>query len=168
MLIVVLYLAAIIAANFSAWYFGPWSTPINSFLLIGFDLTARDKLHERWHGSRLLAKMTTLICVGSALTYLINPSAGRIALASAVSFGLAAFADFSIYQLLFKRHRAIKINGSNIVSSAVDSISFPTIAFGAFLPWIVLLQFAAKVVGGFAWSWVIMRRLNNGGTGAVS
>lgn len=158
MIYVLAYLSAIIAANFSAWYFGPWSTPINSFLLIGFDLTMRDRLHERWHGKRLLLKMTALILVGSGLTYIINPSAARIAVASSVAFGASVIADFGIYHLLFKRHPMIKVNGSNLVSSATDSILFPTIAFGTLMPIIVLLQFAAKVIGGFGWSLLISRK----------
>lgn len=158
MLPIVLYLAAIIAANFSAWYFGPWSTPINSFLLIGFDLTMRDRLHERWHGKRLLPKMAALILCGSVLTYLINPSTARIAVASSTAFGLSALVDFIVYHILYRRHPMVKVNGSNVVSSVVDSIAFPTIAFGAFMPAIVLLQFAAKTLGGLGWSFVLMRR----------
>jgi hypothetical protein len=37
----------------------------------------------------------------------------------------------------------------------VDSVLFPTIAFGAFLPAIVLGQFVAKVAGGAVWSWIL-------------
>ena len=43
-------------------------------------------------------------------------------------------------------------------TTAVDSILFPTIAFGSFLPLIVLGQFAAKVGGGFVWSLLLNRR----------
>lgn len=46
----------------------------------------------------------------------------------------------------------MRVNGSNVPAALVDSIVFPTIAFGALLPWIVLGQFAAKVLGGFVWS----------------
>jgi len=35
---------------------------------------------------------------------------------------------------------------------AVDSLVFPTIAFGAFLPAVIALQFVAKVGGGALWS----------------
>jgi uncharacterized PurR-regulated membrane protein YhhQ (DUF165 family) len=47
------------------------------------------------------------------------------------------------------------VNGSNVLSAAVDSVLFPTIAFGALLPVIVLGQFAAKVLGGAVWSWIL-------------
>ena len=48
--------------------------------------------------------------------------------------------------------RWMRINGSNVPSAMVDSLVFPTLAFGAFLWPIVLGQFVAKVLGGFVWS----------------
>jgi hypothetical protein len=42
-----------------------------------------------------------------------------------------------------------------VPSAAVDSIVFPTIAFGGFLPLITLGQFAAKVAGGAVWSIIL-------------
>ncbi len=54
-------------------------------------------------------------------------------------------------RMIPKRRR---INGSNIPSALVDSLVFPTLAFGSFLWPIVLGQFLAKVLGGFAWSMV--------------
>ena len=36
-----------------------------------------------------------------------------------------------------------------------NSIVFPTLAFGGFMPVIVLGQFAAKVLGGFLWSKIL-------------
>jgi hypothetical protein len=41
------------------------------------------------------------------------------------------------------------------VSSAVDSLVFPTIAFGAILPLTVLGLFLAKLAGGFIWSLIL-------------
>jgi hypothetical protein len=59
--LIALYLAAIVAANLSVAYFGPASTIVNAFLFIGLDLTARDRLHDAWHGRGLAWKMTLLI-----------------------------------------------------------------------------------------------------------
>ncbi len=96
--------------------------------------------------------MAGLIAAGSLLSWAINRNAGQIALASFVAFALAGAVDAGTYHLL--RHRAWwqRVNGSNVLSAAVDSIVFPTIAFGAFLPVIVLGQFVAKVTGGAMWS----------------
>jgi hypothetical protein len=39
----------------------------------------------------------------------------------------------------------------------VDSLLFPTIAFGALMPHIVAMQFVAKVAGGAVWTWLLGR-----------
>lgn len=158
MIYVIMYLVAIVLANLSVAAFGPSVTIINAFLFIGLDLTARDKLHEAWHGNRLFLKMSGLIVVGSLLSWLLNRNAGQIAIASMLAFGAAAVVDTAVYQLLYKRNRFVKINGSNLFSAAADSLVFPTVAFGSFLPLIVLGQFAAKVFGGFIWSLILVKQ----------
>lgn len=152
---VVLYLFAIVAANLLVARFGPSVTIINAFLFIGLDLTTRDGLHEAWGKNGLWWKMLLLIGAGSLISYALNSAAGQIALASFVAFAAAGVTDTIVYQALHKRAWMVKVNGSNVASAAVDSIAFPTIAFGAFLPLIVLGQFAAKVGGGFMWAWII-------------
>jgi hypothetical protein len=163
MLYVVLYLVAIVLANLSVAAFGPVVVIINAFLFIGLDLTARDHLHDAWRGNNLLLKMTALIASGSILSWALNRDAGQIALASFIAFATAAIVDTAVYHLLRKHPRWLRINGSNIPSAFVDSMVFPTLAFGAFLWPIVLGQFAAKTLGGFVWSlifrWIDQRTL---------
>ncbi len=149
---VLLYLASIVLANFVIFWFGAKWIIINSFVLIGLDLSLRDKLHERWHHHKLWLKMFLLIFTGSLVTYFLNRSALQIAAASVVAFGCAALTDTVIYSFLFKQKFLIKANGSNLGGALVDSMLFPTIAFGMFMPMIVLGQFLAKVLGGFFWS----------------
>lgn len=152
----VMYLLAIVLANLSVAHFGPSAAIINAFLFIGLDLTARDALHERWHGRYLMRYMTLLIAAGSALSWWLNRDAGRIALASFVAFALAAIADTVIYTLLHDRARLVRVNGSNVVSAAVDSVAFPALAFGFPLLFGVMVgQFLAKFAGGFVWSVMI-------------
>jgi uncharacterized PurR-regulated membrane protein YhhQ (DUF165 family) len=98
--------------------------------------------------------MAALIAAGSFLSWLLNRNAGQIALASFAAFAAAATVDAVVYQLLGKYPRWLRINGSNIPSAFVDSLVFPTLAFGGFLPAVVLGQFLAKTLGGFAWSLV--------------
>ena len=131
---------------------------INAFLFIGLDLTARDGLHEVWSGSGLWWRMGTLIATGSFLSWGLNHNAGRIALASFVAFAGAGLVDAAMYHVLRRHPRLLKINGSNIVAAVVDSVLFPTIAFGMFMPWVIAGQFLAKVAGGFVWS-VLLRRV---------
>ena len=155
MIYVILYLVAIVLANLSVTYFMgtfPEITIVNAFLFIGLDLTARDQLHEAWRDNHLLPKMTALIAAGSVLSWLLNRNAGPVALASFAAFAAAATVDTIFYQLLGRYPRWLRINGSNIPSAAVDSIVFPTLAFGSFLWTIVLGQFLAKTLGGFLWS----------------
>jgi len=132
-------------------------TILNAFLFIGLDLTSRDYLHEAWHGRGLLWKMALLIAVGSLVTFILNRDAGQIALASFVAFASAAIVDSVSYHLLRDKEYLVKINGSNVTSALVDSIVFPTVAFGVFMPLIILGQFAAKVGGGFLWSLLLKR-----------
>ena len=152
---VALYLVAIVAANLSVAYFGPAVTVVNAFLFIGLDLTLRDRLHEAWSGRQLVLRMGLLIAAGGAISYLLNASAGPIALASTVAFAVAAALDGLTYSLLGDRARLVRINGSNVVGAAADSLIFPTLAFGSLIPAIVLGQFVAKVAGGFVWSLIL-------------
>jgi queuosine precursor transporter len=152
MFYVILYLGAIILANLTVARFWAGVAVLNAFLFIGLDLTARDRLHDAWRGHQLLPKMAGLIAAGSILSWLLNRDAGQIAVASFVAFAAAATVDALVYHLLGRYPRWLRINGSNVPSAAVDSLVFPTLAFGAFLAPIVIGQFLAKTLGGFIWS----------------
>jgi len=154
---ILVFLLAIVAANLSVAYFGPVSTPFNAFFLIGLDISLRDQIHEKWHGKNLGSKMLGLICAGAIITYLLNRGAGMICVGSVIAFAGALIVDAVIYQKLLHRKKLIKMNWSNVGSAATDSILFPTIAFGVFMPWIILGQFVAKVAGGALWAWILTR-----------
>lgn len=149
---IVAYAAAIVAANLSVAAFGPVITPINAFLFIGFDLALRDWLHVRLKPWQMLS----LIAVAGALSYGLNPAAGMIAVASTTAFVAAAVVDWSVF-VATPGSWMRRSNTSNIAAAAVDSLVFPTVAFGVLMPQIVLMQFAAKVAGGVVWSWVLSR-----------
>lgn len=157
-LLILLYLSAIVAANLIVTTYGPKVAVITAFFLIGLDLTSRDALHDAWQHRGLWWKMALLIAAGSLLSYLLNRSAGPIALASFVAFALAGLADTLTYSLLKDRARLVRINGSNVVSAGVDSVAFLSLAFGWPPLWgIVAAQWLAKVAGGFLWSMVIKK-----------
>jgi len=151
---ILIYAAAMTLANLSVAAFGPAVTPINAFVLIGLDLALRDWLHVRLR----VWQMGALIAATGLLTYLLNPAAQTIAIASAVSFAVAALADWLAFSKLTGSWLRRSM-GSNVVGAAVDSIIFPTLAFGALMPAIVLMQFAAKVLGGAFWAWMMSRVL---------
>lgn len=158
MILVAVYLAAIVAANLLAAAFGPAITVWNAFLFIGLDLSTRDRLHDRWSGRRLGVRMGGLIVAGGFLSWVVNRDAGPIALASVVAFTLAAATDAGVYHLLRRRGWLERSNVSNVAGAAVDSLVFPTLAFGGILPWITFGQFLAKVGGGFVWTLVLRKR----------
>jgi len=156
-LLILVYVVAMVATNLAVWWFGPWSSPIIAFLLIGLDLMMRDVMHERLDRKRL----AIIVIVGGFITWLVNPAAQQIAIASAIAFSLAALANWIAYSMPWLSHEEtealpwlIRANGSNVVGAAVDSIVFPTMAFGVFLPEIISLQFVAKVAGGAVWCFV--------------
>lgn len=157
-MVVAVYLAAITAANLIVAQLGPSSVVWVAFLFIGLDLTLRDTLHERWAGEWLVLRMGLLIAAGGLLSYGLNRDAGVIAVASSVAWVAASVADSLVYALLHERAWAQRVNGSNIAASAVDSVVFPTLAFGALLPAVVLGQFLAKTLGGLFWATVLMVR----------
>ena len=149
-----IYAAAMIVANLTVAAFGPVVTPINAFVLIGLDLTLRDWLHlkvKAW-------QMGLLIVATGVLTYALNPAAGQIAIASAMAFTAAALVDWGVF-VKASGSWMRRANLSNVAGAAADSLIFPTLAFGALMPHIVLMQFAAKVLGGAMWSAILKRRL---------
>ena len=150
---IVAYAAAMTIANLSVATFGPSITPINAFVLIGLDLALRDWLHVRLK----VWQMGSLIAFTGALTFILNPAAGQIAIASACAFTAAALVDWSTFAKL-RGSWLFRANGSNVAGAAVDSLLFPTIAFGALMPHIVAMQFVAKVAGGAVWAWLLNKR----------
>lgn len=149
-----IYAAAMVLANLTVATFGPAVVPLNSFLLIGLDLTLRDFLQTRLRP----VQMMLLIAGTGGLTYLLNPAAGKVAVASAVAFTGAALVDWVAFTRLAGSWTR-RANGSNLAGAAVDSLLFPTLAFGALLPHIVAMQFIAKVAGGAMWSLLLRRWL---------
>lgn len=159
-ILIVLYLSAIVAANLLVAHFGASIVILNAFLFIGLDLTSRDSLHEKWEHKHLWLKMLALIATGSILSAALNWQATPIAIASFVAFACAGISDTIVYSLLGDKSRMVKMNGSNLISAAVDSVVFPALAFGFPLLWSIMLgQFVAKTVGGFVWS-LILSRIN--------
>lgn len=157
-MVVLIYLASIVVANLIAARFGPSATVINAFVLIGLDLTLRDRLHDAWRGRGLVWRMGALILAGGALSALVNRDALPIALASSLAFSAAATVDAVSYAVLEKHNRAVRVNGSNVLSAAVDSVVFLVVAFGWPPLWgVVLAQWVVKVLGGAVWYMALTR-----------
>lgn len=152
-----IYIAALVAANLLVVWLGPWFSLVNAFVLIGLDLSLRDKLHDLWDGENLPIKMGGLIATASIVSYAINPATGMIAFASLTAFCLSMVADTVAYQYLKNKDWMVRVNGSNTAGALVDSVVFPTIAFGGLMIEIVVLQFIAKLGGGYIWSKILVK-----------
>lgn len=151
---ILVYATAMTLANLSVAHFGPASIPYNAFVLIGLDLTLRDWLHvrlNRW-------QMGLLIVSSGLLTYALNRDAGQIAAASSIAFMLAAAVDWLVFTKM-PGWWLVRSNTSNVAGAAVDSLVFPTIAFGGFSWAVVLPMFVAKVIGAAIWAYAIAKLL---------
>lgn len=148
------YAIAMTVANMLVATFGPSISPINAFVFIGFDLALRDWLQIKLKP----VQMGALIAGTGLLTYALNQSAGMIAIASAVSFTAAALVDWLVFTKI-KGTWLFRANSSNMAGAAVDSLMFPTIAFGGFMLEIVVMQFVAKIVGGAIWTYWLNKRV---------
>lgn len=156
-MIIFIYISCMVVANLLIASFGPWFSPINAFMFIGLDMVIRDRLHDRWKSKNLYRNMALLVLSASLITYLLNPAAGVIALASVAAFSACMLVNTLIYQLVIKYKWMVRSNTSNVFGAATDSIVFPTIAFGSLMWEIVFLQFIAKVGGGFLWSFMFKK-----------
>lgn len=154
--LVVAYLAAIVIANLTLTRWGPSAIIPNAFFLIGLDLITRDRLSDFW-GTTRWRKMGLLIAVGGMLSYWVNRDAAQIAVASTISFAVAEGAEALAYHVLRRQRWADRAPRAALLGAAIDSIVFPTLAFGTFVFATSFAQFAAKLAGAVVWTWVIGR-----------
>lgn len=156
----IIFVVGITVANLIVSHFGAWITPYIAFVMIGFEFTLRDYIHEVLNSNKKLV-MASIILTGGILTYLVNSAALWVAVASSVAFVCANIADYITYDYFLSTDYLIKANLSNFVSTAIDSVLFVTIAFG--LSWSLLgiaaFQFAMKLVGGTVWSFIIKYKI---------
>lgn len=156
--LVALFLAAIVVANLTLTAWGPSAIIPNAFFLIGLDLITRDRLADFW-GTTRWAKMIALIATGGLLSYWLNRNAVTIAEASVIAFSAAELCEAVFYHLLRRQRWVERAPKAALVGAAVDSVLFPTIAFGVFAFSTTFAQFAAKLAGALVWTWVVAKLL---------
>ena len=167
--LVIVWYAAIVAANLTTAAWGADWSIVNAFLLVGLVLTTRDALDDLWQEHRL-RNMALLIASGSALSYVaaltITPDTvpsdvvAKIALASCAAFAVAESVDWAIYSVLRARgwEWMDRANASNIGGAVLDSLVFVWIAFGLSSLWPVAFnQATAKLAGGLIFAMAIDR-----------
>jgi queuosine precursor transporter len=140
------FVATVVAANWAVRHYGV--VPIGFGLaapagvyFVGLAFTLRDAIHETLGRAWVLAA----VAVGAALSAGLS---GRLALASAVAFGLSELADFAVYTPLRRRGWLGAVVASNVVGLVVDSVLFLWLAFGS-------LDFLAGQVVGKAYMTVV-------------
>lgn len=155
------YLIAIVIANGLITKYGPTLLPVTAFMVIPFDLTTRNFLHEEWKDDRLKSKMTALIVCGSVISFGCGVSSPQVAIASMVAFLISGLGDSLTYHALVNHPYFLKMNASNLVAAIIDSMIFPLVAFGAISPVLAITQASAKFIGGLFWGllavWFIFR-----------
>ena len=151
------YVISVAAANISIAMFGPGAAPVNAFLLIGLNLTTRDILHDKWSGRGLYFKMAAMMVAAGALAYAVDGGTARISLASLSAILLSGASDTATYQRFIRSRYIVRVNASNAVSGAVDSVAFFLIAFGSLHTATVISMWAAKLAGGAIWSLALSR-----------
>lgn len=154
--LVTVFLAAIVAANLITTHYGPSASIYNAFFLIGLDFITRDRLADFW-GTTRWPKMIALIAVGGGLSYAVNSGSGKVAVASMVAFSAAELAEAVAYHVLRKRQWLERAPKAALLAAGVDSLIFPTIAFGGVMWSITFGQFVAKVAGAAVWAFVVAR-----------
>jgi uncharacterized PurR-regulated membrane protein YhhQ (DUF165 family) len=156
-LAVVAWLAAITAANLISAHYGPEASIYNAFALIGLTFVLRDYLHDAWQEHRV-PKIAALIISGSVLAYLVSPAAGRIGLASGIAFAASESVDAVAYHAVRRLPWLKRSNVSNFAGALVDSVVFPTVAFGGFVLATTVGQLTAKVAGALLFTLLLARR----------
>jgi len=157
-----IYIAAVLAANFTATWFLPLpvfgQVAVGTFIF-GITFTQRDIMHK--HGRRLVYRAIAIAAGLSVLESLLLGVPARIILASFTAIVLAEAADTEIFQYLRRRSWPIKVVSSNAVSIPLDTLLFNSIAFlGVFPAWelvaimwgeIVIKTLTGLVMGVLVW-----------------
>lgn len=135
MLDALIYIAATLAANYTA----AWFIPLPVFglvsvgtLFFGVTFTQRDRVHQR--GRKAVYTMILAAAILNSIMSIVLGVSWRILLASFTAIILAETADTEVYQRLLQRRWIERVAGSNSVSIPLDSILFTFIAFFGVYP----------------------------------
>lgn len=144
----IIYITAVLAANFTATWFIPlpgFGLMATGTILFGATFTARDYVHHL--GRTKVYTMIAIAALASAGLSALGPVSWRIVFASVVAILLSETADTEVYQKLLGTRRLVRIAGSNIVSIPLDTVLFNALAFAGVFTWPVLIAIAVGEVG---------------------
>lgn len=148
MIAALVYILAVLSANYTATWFIP--LPLFGYvavgtLLFGFTFTQRDRVHR--YGRRAVYLMLAVTALLAGLESLVLGVPFRIIGASLLTILIAESADTEVYQRLIKRSWLVRVAGSNAVSIPLDSLLFNLLAFaGVFAPEMLVGIIAGEIV----------------------
>ena len=131
MLFAILYIAATLAANYTAtWFihFPVFGQVSIATFIFGITFTARDRVHQ----SLGRTNVYRMIAIAAVLNLIVTIAGGvewRIVAASLIAIVLAETADTEIYHHFIDNTWGMRVFKSNSVSIPLDSLLFNLIAF---------------------------------------
>jgi hypothetical protein len=131
MLFAIIYIAATLAANYTAtWFiFFPFFGQVSiATFIFGITFTARDRVHQKL-GRNNVYKMIGIAALLNLIVTIAGGVEWRIVAASLIAIILAETADTEIYQHFISNTWGMRVLKSNSVSIPLDSLLFNLIAF---------------------------------------
>ncbi len=131
MIFAIIYIAATLAANYTATWFihFPFFGQVSiATFIFGITFTARDRVHSKLGRKNVYI----MIAVAAVLNLIVTVFGGvewRIVAASLIAIVLAETADTEIYQHFISNAWGMRVLKSNSVSIPLDSLLFNLIAF---------------------------------------
>ncbi len=120
----VVYITAVLVANFTATWFIPLPFGLVALgtLLFGATFTARDYAHAA--GRSKVYTMIFIAATASSALAALGATPWRIVGASVIAIVLSETVDTEIYQYLIKSRWLVRVVGSNAVSIPLDTVFF--------------------------------------------
>jgi uncharacterized PurR-regulated membrane protein YhhQ (DUF165 family) len=136
----IIYILAVLSANYTATWFIPlpvFGLVALGTLLFGATFTARDYVHSL--GRPRVYVMIFIAALSSAGLAWLGATPWRVVIASVIAIVLSETADTEVFQKLRKRPWIMRVTGSNLVSIPLDTILFNILAFGGVFSALVLV-----------------------------
>ncbi len=131
MIFAIIYIAATLAANYTAtWfiYFPVFGQVSIATFIFGITFTARDRVHQSL-GRNNVYKMIAIAAVLNLVVTIAGGVQWRIVTASLIAIVLAETADTEIFHHFIDNTWGMRVFKSNSVSIPLDSLLFNLIAF---------------------------------------
>lgn len=144
-------------ANLLVAHYGAQALIVTAIFIIPFDFVMRCVFHEKWSGIELVLKLGALTVVAGIITYAINRQSLDVVFGSIAGYAGAQITAGIFYQAMIRKSYLIKVNLSDLIAIATDSILFQIAAFNEVDTYITISQIALKMAGGLFWFYIIFK-----------